>query len=860
MQRVEKPDESTQRSQTGVPVKAPIGRRIRQRLKRRSIAEVVLVLLSGLGLGFFLWRLSVDEVTFNSYLFFNNLSVQYRRMLLICLGSGAVFLFLLWVLTTAVDSRCRSAESAPSTRITGFFSVGLLVGFAPFLAVQALEVYHPFLFFCVAAGFLFTVLLTTYLVVSGSSAEKETAGESSSCGGKQHSQRADRICLFVVAALTAAYALYFSFYTVGRHLAFHTFAFDLGWQNQVFYTLLQTGYPRVTGFITIDHLSNHFQPLYYLLAPVYALYRNPITLLVMQSVVLPSGAVPIYLVARRRIGNPWIALVIATGFLLHPALHGMNSFDFHGLVLLVPIFCFLIYFLESRKTALFWVFLALALITREDTAVTVSGVGLYAFFVLKRRRLGIAVLVACVGYFFLVCQIMRALGGFPNLENYWPLVLPEQQGFRGVLSTVFTNPLYLFRHIFFNVDKLRYLISMLFPLLFLPLLSGKSAVLALPGLAILLLSSRDPHYSLGFQYSTHILPQLYFLAIAGIANVRRYLERRRTQPSFRKIGERFVPVTAIGLLAAGLLMNWQLGLVLSKRFPGFVQPTSRERTVHSLFSQIPPSASVATLSRLYPHLSGRKEIYLLHRMFSDTEYVLADLEAPQPATDLAEYWLWSHTNSPESVKRMIVPLLRQGRYGVLRYQDGFVLLKRGHSSGQDSTVLADIQARVPEAEPGPIPYFRDPAENVQEPRYSESDRLHAFLKEHSTRTILIAAGGEASTGLSYLAKQYLMFAGSRINTLGKHGGYAAVIHRNRVVVELIDNPGDGILASRDHPELSSALPGLEVSIESSGRRKDPRASIRVNGREVSENGIGLNVVVLDHRLRVVCSELFATGQ
>jgi len=841
-------------------VKDPIRRKIQELLRAHSVAEVVLVLLSGLGLGFLAWRLSVDEVTFNSYLFFNNLSLQNRRMLLIYLGSGVVSLFLLWVFTSAIASSRRSAEAAPSTRITGIFSVGLVAGFAPFLAVQAFEVYHSFLFFCVAAGFLCAVLLTTYLIVSPSSAEKESPAQSIHDGIKQRPQRDDRICFLIIVALAAAYALYFSLYTVRRHLAFHTFAFDLGWQNQVFYSLLQTGYPRVTGFITIDHLSNHFQPLYYLLAPVYALYRNPITLLVMQSVLLGSSAAPIYLVARRKIGNPWIALVIATGFLLHPALHGMNSFDFHGLVLLVPIFCFLIYFLESRKIALFWIFLALALITREDTAITVSGVGLYAFFVLKRRRLGIAVLVACVGYFFLVCQIMSALGGFPNLENYWALILPEQQGFRGVLTTVFTNPLYVFRHIFFNVDKLRYLISMLFPLLFLPLLCGKSAVLALPGLAILLLSSRDPHYSLGFQYSTHILPQLYMLAIAGIANVRRYLDRRRTQPLFRRIGERFVPVTAIGLLAAGLLMNYELGLVLSKHFPGFIQPTSRERTAHSLFSQIPPSASVATLSRLYPHLSGREEIYLLHRMFSDAEYVLADLQAPQPATDLTEYWLWSHTNSPESVKKMIVALLRQQRYGVLRYQDGFVLLKRGHSSEQDSTVLADIEARGPEAEPGPIPYFRDPAENVQQPRYSESDRLHAFLKEHSARTILIAAGGEASAGLSYLAKQYLMFAGSRINTLRKHGGYVAVIHRNRVVVELIDNRGDVILDSRDHPELNSALPGLKVGIESSGSRKDPRAPIRVNGRELSENGIGLNVVVLDRWFRVVCSELFATGQ
>ena len=838
----------------------PVNRSIQLLLKRHSIAEIVLILLSGLGFGFLLWRLSVDEVTFNSYLFINNLSIEDRRMLLICLGAGAVSLFVLWAFTSFIASSRRAAEAVPPIRVTGIFSVGLAAGFAPFLAVQALEVYHPFLFFCVAAAFLFAVLLTAFLIARGSSPHRGSAERSIRDGAEQRLQREDRICFIILLLLAAAYAVYFSFYTVGKHLALHTFAFDLGWQNQVFYTLLETGYPRVTGFITIDHLSNHFQPLYYLLAPVYALYRDPITLLVMQSVLLASSSVPIYLVARRKTGNAWIALALAAGFLLHPALHGMNSFDFHGLVLLVPIFCFLIYFLECRRMTLFWIFLALALITREDTAVTVSGVGLYAYFALKRRRLGVLVLVVCAGYFFLVCRIMSALGGFPNLENYWALILPEQQGFRGVLTTLFTNPLFVFRHIFFNVDKLRYLISMLLPLLFLPLLAGRSAVLVLPGLAILMLSGRDPHYMLGFQYSAHILPQLYFLAIAGIGNLRRHLDRRRTHRLLGKIGSRAAPVLAVGLLFAGLLMNYELGLVLSKRFPGFVQPTERERRVYTLFSQIPSSASVATLSRLYPQLSGRREIYLLHRMFSDAEYVLADLEAPQPATDLTELWLWRHTMSPASVKNLIVPLLWQKRYGVLDYQDGFVLLKRGYSSEQDSAVLADIQARTPQDKPGAISYFQDPAENVEKPRYSESDRLLGFLREHSGRTMLIAARGEASTKLSYLTTQYLMFAGSRIHTLRRHGGYAAVIHRKRVIAELIDNRGSVVLDSDDHPELRALLPGLDITIESSGKRHDAGASIRVNGREVSADGIGLNVVVLDGRFRVIASELFATGK
>ena len=59
-------------------MKESIFQKIQGLVKQHTIAEVVLVLLSGAGLGFLLWRMSIDSVTFNSYLFFNILSVLAR--------------------------------------------------------------------------------------------------------------------------------------------------------------------------------------------------------------------------------------------------------------------------------------------------------------------------------------------------------------------------------------------------------------------------------------------------------------------------------------------------------------------------------------------------------------------------------------------------------------------------------------------------------------------------------------------------------------------------------------------------------------------------------------------------------------
>jgi hypothetical protein len=100
-----------------------------------------------------------------------------------------------------------------------------------------------------------------------------------------------RRVLFLLIAVSATFAVFFSVYAISRHNAFHSYTFDMGWQNQAFYSLLRLGYPRVTVWVPLNHLGNHFQPLYYLL--------------VMQAVALASAAIPIYLIGVRRLINPW---------------------------------------------------------------------------------------------------------------------------------------------------------------------------------------------------------------------------------------------------------------------------------------------------------------------------------------------------------------------------------------------------------------------------------------------------------------------------------------------------------------------------------------------------------------------------
>jgi uncharacterized membrane protein len=816
------------------------------KIPRFKVLPVLSVLISGASAGFFIWSNRISSRTFHSYLFQNNLSGSERTRLLLLLAGGAWAFFCSWILFAALGSRKRSSFTSLLERSAACFAPGILLGFWPFLAVQALEVFYPFQFFALLVVFLIATVLILHVIRA-----PEGASGRSHLSALQRPLRlftggsARRLSIYLLTALIAAYTIFFLVWSLGRHRSFNSYAFDLAWQNQAFYTLLHTGNPRITLYVTLNHLGNHFQPLYYLLAPIYALHQDATTLLVLQTILLSLAALPLYLVAERRLGNPWAALVVALVYLLYPALHGINNFDFHGLALLIPFVCFMLYALETDRLRLFWVFFVLALITREDTAISLSGVGLYLILDRRRRRMGLLVLGVCVGYFLFVLRMMSAFDGYADLQKYTALGVPEQQNFFGVLLTILTNPRFVFHHMFFNPEKIVYLLKILVPVLFLPLFAGKRVLLLLPGLSIILLSNTYYTYWIFCPYTAHLIPYVFFLSIIG-------MQRIRSRAADVKLS-----TLAAALLVAGVLMNYEYGLIFSKRFPGFLRPTEREQTAYSFFSQIPAAASLTTTSSLAPHLAARTRIHLFDGNPAETDYILMDLDVPEPAIDPYEQ------GCPRQhllAKSYVLSRLESGGYGVVRYEDRFILLEKGADILDNSNVARSIRSLTYRQKPEIIPYYSDPAEDVNPSRCSEADRLQTFLINHSDDTIVLAASGDAVSRLSYLCKKHMMMRGSNIHTLDRGGSYLCVFRDDEVVLELIDNDHPVAIGSCASEALRLLFPRLQVQLGSAGNNPNRRASIRISGREYASDRTGMHSVVLDDRGRVKARAVFCTGR
>ena len=484
--------------------------------------------------------------------------------------------------------------------------------------------------------------------------------------------------------------------SVARHNGFMTHAFDLGIHDQAIYNILHGGVMRTTlyGPYAIDYLGDHFSPILFLVAPIYALYQDARTLLVLQSFFLAAGAIPIYLLTLNKTRSALLAVTLAAGYLLYPALHGVNLRDFHQIALVCVLLLTALYFLEIERDVPFLIALGLALIVKEEVALTVAAIGAYIFLAKRRYRLGAALALIGLAYFAVVTGwLMPHLGGKPQIDTrFGGIIAPGTQGVAGVAWTLFTNPVYTVMSILGNQQKLIFLFQMFLPVLFLPLLAP--ALAWIPALA----GAGRAAAHLGVHAIQHHVslcrapdPVHLFPGDPGGGPLRAHARGATAEDedaSSAPVRARPRPKTialAASLLVASLAMSYQFGQIVSKQGLDFPRPDPHAAVVESFVRQIPRDAAVSAMSDIATHLTARRTIYLFPDV-ADAEYLLLDTD-PR-----ANYWPHEGLKARERSIRDMLPQIQSGQFGLIRSEDGVMLFKRG--SDRDASARNDEALRT----------------------------------------------------------------------------------------------------------------------------------------------------------------------
>jgi uncharacterized membrane protein len=452
-----------------------------------------------------------------------------------------------------------------------------------------------------------------------------------------------------VWAASAAFAAVFGALSVLRQRAFSTGRFDLGNMVQAVWSTAH-GHPlQVTGLNghQMLRLGSHVDPVLMLFAPLWRLWPSPDLLLVAQSLAIALGAFPVYRLAREHVGSPEAGIAFALVYLLYPATQWLALNEFHPGALAVPALLFAFRYLDDDRLWPFALFAALAAACREDIPLVIAAFGLWYAFARRELRVGLAIAIAGVAWTAIATAV----------------VIPH---FRGGESTAFLgrysearasahDPFALAR-MAFDHRGLKYVLDLVLPLAGLCLFAAVSLV-ALPTLALNLLSATPTQTSIHFHYTAGAIPPLVIGAVFGAARLRNRMR---------------VPVAALAV-AAALIGNYALGAIPAwHEFPGgenlqahAATTTPHDRIAARALALIPPHAVVSASNTLGAHLSARRRI-LSFPFIEDATWVAVDETRPWYGDRLA----------PLPYEAQVVWLRRNPAWRVVFDRDGVVVFRR----------------------------------------------------------------------------------------------------------------------------------------------------------------------------------------
>lgn len=511
---------------------------------------------------------------------------------------------------------------------------------------------------------------------------------------------AEAVLWLAIVAFVATFAVL----AVRRHMALATNGMDLGNVNQALWNTAQGDFLAFTNMAPVQNrLALHVEPILLLLVPLYWLgLGGPVALLIIQAGVVGLGALPVYWLAREHLtplppsprsgegGSPpyaverglgrevFLPLVFPLAYLLMPALEAAVLYDFHAVTLAPTCLLFAFYYLMRGRHGRFALFAALAMACKEDMALTVAMLGVYALLMRRSRsgpglswRAGLAALIGGLAWFAVALLIVQPAfsptGGNVQAARYSWL----GEGPSGLVETLARRPELIWDHVWRQADLPGYLLGLLVPTAFLSVLSPLTWLPALPSLAINLLSDDPFTWRLeAFHYAAPIAPFAIISALYGTRTLARLTARR--WPG----AVRYVEVAVAGvLLVAALTYHWGRGFSPMAR-PFQAWPISAHaRLAEDIFRRVPDSAALFAQSNLNPHVSARRVLFqdpsVVDGLLDDgAETVIGDLPSP-------EYLLFdvaTLVNQDDFQTRVVGGLLEQGAQPLVA-ADGFLLLR-----------------------------------------------------------------------------------------------------------------------------------------------------------------------------------------
>ncbi|MBM4177516.1 DUF2079 domain-containing protein, partial [Candidatus Gribaldobacteria bacterium] len=501
-------------------------------------------------------------------------------------------------------------------------------------------------------------------------------------------------CLRWLFLLIFVYVMVFCCFSFWKYYHLQYDALDLAIFNQVFYN---SAHGQLFSFTIHPHsfLGDHLAFLLILLLPIYWLWQTPYTLLVIQTIFIGLATWPLFLIAQKWLKIRW-AFLISCLFLLSSFTHSINLFEFHEISLALPFLFFLFYFYLNKNFKIFLVFIFICLLIREDMALITLAFSLLAL--LDKRKIKwflipfiISLLWIIVGYYLTAY--------FSGYSSYKFLVYFSYLGQnpKEMAINFFTQPLLTLSHLF-TLENALFLIGLLLPFLFIPLLKPRYLILSLPHFLLFCLASFGKMIILNSHYLVFLTFGIWLSFIAGCQKLLgppkpfwQWLKRDNYLLAILLIG-----VTLYTSLTLGPLWGMIKEII---RNPNQARIEKQQR----LNQMIPDQASLLASYQTITNLSSRPNLYLDRYIFLNRKQYSHD---PFPEPEQIDYALFDSNNylafqlqyskdeNYQDGAERIRNLIKKQGLKIVECLDSFILLKKDGQSEKTPYQILDISATI----------------------------------------------------------------------------------------------------------------------------------------------------------------------
>lgn len=424
-----------------------------------------------------------------------------------------------------------------------------------------------------------------------------------------------------VAILIGLYVARFALLSVQIQDGYGDPGYDMGIFDQGVWLLSRFHAPFVT-VMGRNLFGDHTSFILLLAVPLYWIWPAANTLLVLQTCLIAGGAVVVYLLGRRRLGNIPLATVLAGAYLLNPALQQGNLEQFHPEAFLVLSVAVAIYGSVESKPVLLAIGVAASLLVKEDSWLLMVPLGLWVL--LRRNRIwGTVILASSISWAFLATQVVirLLLGTTSFYSNRVPF-----GGFGGLLAAPFVHAGRFVKYVR-GGGRPFYVWQMGASFGWVMLIAPEIAAIGLLTLAENTLSLFPYMQQITRHYSLSLVP------VFALGTV--YAVSRLPRLQLRAAATAVVACSAVVSSVMWGVLPFSRGSIADE-FPH--APPSVARATDVALRAIPPHAVVSASYEFVSHLDHRVQVYQWPTPFRATYWALYTQEGQRlPMADQVQY-------------------------------------------------------------------------------------------------------------------------------------------------------------------------------------------------------------------------------